>query len=355
MTGEIKQILKLDEGEGIADCDRDSTLLYCPKQSNDDQVAYKRVDFDGTTETFIFKKIIIAGQKRDTQNISFINNKPYFFYETGGTYNKSYKFTVQSPEGILWTGTNGENEWWGYGGCFSYKDEKIVAISVINSSQNFSTKLFDLATGKQINTVEGCYERTDFPNSDSPIILFNMCSQRRGLCLYDIKKNEIVYKRNIPNWYYTKYFDNTIWLTTVEDSTNQYRYDTSGPIRIIKIGLDGKELENFTITPNLPNLPIYSFQIATNQVGALLAKHKTILYNFRTNQKLLELDIDLPEIFSNNEKILLATTSELICIDEEILEPVWKLNIARTAYIEEFETNKNIYLLNNVYDHKKTM
>ncbi|NTU61006.1 MAG: hypothetical protein HGA95_01555, partial [Caldiserica bacterium] len=168
-TGQIKQIIKLENEESIADCDNDSALLYCPNQSNDDQVAYKRVDLDGTTESFIFKKIIIAGQKRNTQNISFINNKPYFFYETGGTYNKSYKFTVQSPDGVLWTSTNGENETWNFNGCFSYKDKQIVALSVMVCQKDF-LKLFDLATGKQINTLEGCFDRTNSPKSDSPII-----------------------------------------------------------------------------------------------------------------------------------------------------------------------------------------
>lgn len=353
LTGQTKQVIKIETEESIVDCDRDSILLYCPAKSNDGQLCFKRFDLNGTNETFVIEKLVTEGIKHNPQNMVFINKKPYFFYETGDTYNKSYKFTVQSSEGILWTGTNNENEWWGYGGCFSYKDENIVAISLVTSQQNFSTKLFDLATGNLIKTVDGyCFIKKDLANSDSSLIPFAKCNQNSEFCLYDIRDNEIVYKKSIPNWYYTKYFDNAIWLTTIEGSINLYRFNDGGSIRIIKIGLDGKELENFTITPTIPNLPIYSFQIATNQVGALLAKHKTILYNFRTNQKLLELDIDLPEIYSHNGKILLETTSELVCIDEETLEPVWKLNVARTDYIKEFETNKSIYLLNNVYDHK---
>lgn len=352
-TGHIQQIIKIENKEIIADCDRDSVLLYCPNKSNDEQFCYKRFDLSGSNESFVIKRLVTEGIKQHPQNMAFVNKKPYFFYETGGTYNKSYKFTVQSPAGILWTSTNGENEWWGYGGCFSYKDVKIVAISVINSSQNFSTKLFDLATGKQINTLEGCFDRTNSPNSDSPIILFDLCTQDRGLCLYDIDRNEIIYRKQIPNWYSVKQVNDSIWITTVEDKSNQYNFGKSGPIRLLRIDSKGNETESITFKPAIPNLPIYSCQMITDQVVGLVARYKTIIWNFRTNQKLCEFDMNNPEFYATDDNYLIGTRSQLTCIDSQTLKTVWKLDVAIPLSIIEFETKDKIYLLNNVIDFKK--
>lgn len=352
-TGQIKQTIEIENKEIIADCDRDSVLMYCPGESNDDQICYKRVDLDGTTETFIFKKIIIAGQKRNTQNISFINNKPYFFYETGNPFNKNYQFTVQSPEGILWTGTNGENETWNFNGCFSYKDKQIVAISVMVCQKDFYLKLFDLATGKLINTVEGCFNRINYPNSDSPIILFNLCTQDRGLCLYDIDRNEIIYRKQIPNWYSVKQVNENDWITTVEDKSNQYNYSKSGPIKLVRIDSKGNESESITFEPAIPNLPIYSCQMITDQVVGLVARYKTIIWNFRTNQKLCEFDISNPEFYATDDNYLIGTRSQLTYIDSQTLKTVWKLDVAPSYYIIEYETKDKIYLLNNVIDFNK--
>ncbi|NTU60783.1 MAG: hypothetical protein HGA95_00380 [Caldiserica bacterium] len=179
-----------------------------------------------------------------------------------------------------------------------------------------------------------------------------MCSQGRGLCLYDIERNEVIYRKQIPNWFYVRQLNDSTWITTIEDKSNQYNFDKSGSIRLTKVDSKGIESESLTFNPAIPNLPIYSCQMISDQIVGLVARYKTYFWNFRTNQKLCEFLTNEPGFLSSGMNFLLSSKSQLICIDSQTFDTVWKLDVAIPHSIIEYETKDKIYLLNNVIDCK---
>lgn len=357
-TGELVRVIPMDENDYFINSDDDSVYILKGFIDENTSEKYSCVDIlDGKEREYELPPLNTVKVKGDSWTRYVYKKEMYRILSSFERSTQSSSIRVYCTNGKLWFQNSDKNRYfYFYAGNDLYK-KGLLFLGDIENGKSYS-RFVNIEDGSTYARLEGQYEIRPWSDPRSPLISMTLLSEEnkkpfRQNCIINLETKKVIFTCEKEK--YVASIDlagDHAWVVDIGDfKRNNYIFGETGQITLNRMEKDGTISKKIKIDPGITNLPINDFKVLNDSLVQLCVRNRLILWNFESNNLLLDSPVYDPRTFYYEDKIYCISYDKMFAINPQTMSISWSLPYA--GGVSVFETKNKKYLLKPYHSIEK--
>ena len=357
-TGELIRVIPMDKNDYFLASDDDSVYIGKGFINEDTSEEYACINIlDGKQREYELPPLSTMEASGDSWMIYVYKKEMYRIMSSFDRSTQSSSIRVYCTNGKSWVQNSDKNRYsFFYAGNDLYK-KGFLLLGDIENGESYS-RFVRIEDGSTYARFEGQYEVRPWSDAKSPLISATLVSDDNTNvfhqnCIINLEIKKVIFTCEKEKYVASiDFVEDHVWIVDIDDfKRNNYISRETGAITLNRMEKDGTISQKIKIDPGIPNLPINDFKVLNDSLVQLCVQTRLILWNFESDNLLLDSPVYKPRTFYFDNIIYCLTYDKMFAIDPQIMSVTWSLPFS--GGVSVFETKNKKYLLKPYHSTEK--